>query len=75
MVIFVLSTPELSFRSTTQHTVTSHVTAQVIGLVVKLPKLGSQVRRLQLAILNVGTSASITTGQTIILSYTDAFLL
>jgi len=63
------------FRSTTQHAVTSHIAAQVIGLLVKLPKLDSKVRRLQIAILNVSASASIPTGQAIILSYKDAILL
>jgi hypothetical protein len=75
MVMLILFIPERWFRSTTQHAVTPHMTIQVIGLVVKLPKLGSQVRRLQTAILNVGASASILTGQTIILSYTDVILL
>ena len=75
MVILILFIPVRWFRSTTQHAVTSHMTPQVISLVVKLPKLGSQVRRLQIAVLNVGASASIPTGQIIILCHTDAILL
>lgn len=70
----IMFIPERWFRSTTQHAFTSHIAAQVIGL-VKLPKLGSQVRRLQIVILNVGTSVSIPKGQAITLSYKGAILL
>jgi hypothetical protein len=59
------------------HTIRRRVTSDCTShrFCLKLPKLVSHIRRLQIAIFNVGVSTSVPTGQAIILSYTYAILL